>query len=438
MEKKLKYIIDSIPDFEIRLKAGKRILKKLEKYTATIEKIEKKVFTGGEGLTAQLEEAKRINKEIAAYYTEASENLSTLKETVKSIDLLKEAFETSLETTNTLISNVNDPETGIQSKLNAANEDKNETRSILLSAENTKKELDTKVESIQGQLQEMEQLYDDFIEIKTKIDDPTNGLIKVLSSSTAKRDEIFAIKKKADTLFADILKTRDESVAFTTEIKKYKDETELNTEIIRAYAKESEENNSKIAQIYDIATGRGLAGSFDKRKKELLLSVWIWGAVLVVSVASYVFVLMWIYHETFQKGIPNIDVAAWYRLTLTLPILGLIAFAAYQYSRERNFLEKYAFKSATAVALESYTKLLTDKFSMHETKIVRFVLNAMTMIYREPHDIEKKYKFNFGINKIFNLGVEEDKMEEITDFIEKSVDDAVDIKNEKNKGKPTR
>jgi len=434
-EKKLIQVVQSIPEFEKKLKDGRKVLRLLEKYVNILDATERKLSRGDNGLHFQLQQATTLKDKVQEIYKAADTSLVEIKEITSNLQVEKGVIEKTIAEVNQSISEVNDPESGINAQLNGAEEDKSSVREILLAVEGDQEQLGTKVVAIEEKIQEMNMLYEDFLETKKKIDDPETGLIKTLEDCGLTKDKIVAIEKQANTLYATILKIKDDSSAFLKDIRLLKQEAESKRDSIFIFAEESEKNNAKIAEIYGIATGTGLAGSFDKRKKELNIAVLLWGIVLFLGVIGYVGLLIWVYNETFKNGTPKIDVAAWYRLTLTLPALFLVGFASIQYSRERALLEKYAFKSATALALEAYTRLLTEKFAQKfEGEIVKFVLNAMTMIYKEPHEQEKKYKFNLGFNKIFNVDLEENQMQEISDVVEKSVHIA---KSEKTKEKGT-
>lgn len=410
LEKKLLFLIRQFPEYEQKLKEGKNILRLLDKYGKTLEETEKRLSNGEAGLSAQLQQATNLKENIDSIHSSVQQVMSEFKQMI-------ENAESEINKSREVISKIDDPESGLEFKLNTAIDATNRTITAASSTETLLASTKNNVEEIKSKVEELNNLYKEFLEIKIKIDDPENGLVKILENCGATRDEITAIKDQSKTLFTEISRIKDDSNNFLNDIKNIKSEAEIKNNNVKNFAKESEEYKSKIAQIYELATGSGLANSFDKRKKELYLGMYLWLLLLIGTIIVYLYLISWVISEVFRNSNPSIDAAAWYRLTLTLPLIFLVGFASMQYSKERNLLEKYAFKSATALALEAYTRLLTEKFSDAKDKIITFVLNAMTMIYKEPHDKEKTYKMNFGFNKVFNIGLEEQTMQEVEEIV---------------------
>ncbi len=141
----------------------------------------------------------------------------------------------------------------------------------------------------------------------------------------------------------------------------------------------------------------------------------------------------------FSQYIPNgnhpSDWKFWYRFAFTSPVIFYIAFASHNYSKVRDLLEKYAFKFATSLSLQSYTKLLTDTFQDKEYKdeLLKFSLRTIDMVYKEPYiekDKDKTRKFSFG-NKIINIGLED------IETLAKQNIDITDVISDKKSGKET-
>jgi siderophore synthetase component len=108
-----------------------------------------------------------------------------------------------------------------------------------------------------------------------------------------------------------------------------------------------------------------------------------------------------------------------------------------EYSKERNLLERYAFKSATALSLEGYTTLLINTFGkekeVNEEKILEFVINSMAQIYQEPFQPTKESKVTISFDgKVASLKADIAKTMEET---KKSVINGV--KEEIKKALPT-
>jgi hypothetical protein len=141
----------------------------------------------------------------------------------------------------------------------------------------------------------------------------------------------------------------------------------------------------EIIDAYGFLTGAGLAHSFKERQDSLNGSAKLWRWLLIWSVIVWVINLGLIAY--FVK-LP--ETFSWtfflYKISYSAPGLFAVWYSAIQYSRERRLLESYAFKSATAKALESYTDVLSKRFSDDEYQhsILDFVLSSMKTIYRHP------------------------------------------------------
>ena len=413
-----------IKRYNYQLKKGEKVIGLIEKYNNLFQNFK---VRDGKGLEELLNYSEEIKTAIENTKNSAAESLRLANQYLADVSPKIDEMNKAYGTFTSIRDQVDNPESGLQTVFNKSSEFFSQIGQTQSKAEEMVKEIERNRNDAITKFTELDKLYSEFLSIKDKINDPNAGLQALTDLSTAKKNELEAIRSQSDKLFLEISRLKDDSNSFLKDIKNAKLQAEESTNKIKEYEKESQEFKLKIAEIWEIATGSGLSNSFGKRKKELLIGTGAWVLILILGVIGYVALLVWIYHETFRNGTPTIDVAAWYRLTLTLPVLFLIGFASIQYSKERNILEKYAFKSATALALEAYTYLLTDKFVKFEKEIVKFVLNAMTMIYKEPYDKGKKYKINFGINRIFNMGVEENQMEEIQEIMKKAKGINIDI-----------
>ena len=76
---------------------------------------------------------------------------------------------------------------------------------------------------------------------------------------------------------------------------------------------------------------------------------------------------------------------------------------------ERDYEERYAFKAVLSTSLESYIKLLRDKFPDDKEPLLKFTLKTIDTIYEKPYARkDKRMKIVLGW-KIINMGVEVDE-----------------------------
>jgi len=264
-------------------------------------------------------------------------------------------------------------------------------------------ELNQHITKLQSTLNEINAIRDSALNPETGIQD---GINKINSA----KEQVLSLKQEVSDI-------RDLSKKHETELATLVSESRKSKQTIDEAEQASSETVKKIEKIYQLAADTGLAGSYDRRKSQIQIAVWIWGGIFILSII--VLIVLAIVFVVYNQDI-LVNELFIIRLLFFTPLVGLLVYSSVQYSRERNLLEKYAFKAAMALALESYTELLSKRFkNKYEEKIVHFVLSAMESIYKEPHAEPKKLSYKFGFNNKFgNLGAEvieelEDKISEI-------------------------
>lgn len=177
---------------------------------------------------------------------------------------------------------------------------------------------------------------------------------------------------------------------------------------IAVHKKEVEGYRKEVEKIYGYINGQGLAHSFSERQKQLKWPLIIWSVMLFASTCLFSWALYEVFRELPVDTITGKRVfdpsSLFYRLSFVSPIILIFFVALRQYSRERRLLESYAFKAATAKALESYTEILARRFpeDKFRHRILAFVLYAMVGIYRHPNnelgkvEDEKEWTESFG------------------------------------------
>jgi hypothetical protein len=137
------------------------------------------------------------------------------------------------------------------------------------------------------------------------------------------------------------------------------------------------ERNNYLDDLIGREVGASLFETFKQRKTEISGSIGFWKwSVLGVTVST----VAWIF---FLFGNGDVSQMAWQVLLIntikTAPVIGLLLFTISQYSKERNFQEEYAFKSAVALTINSYANQLNDKSNRD-----RLVMDSVTAIYKSP------------------------------------------------------
>jgi hypothetical protein len=150
-----------------------------------------------------------------------------------------------------------------------------------------------------------------------------------------------------------------------------------------------DERIAYLDELIGREVGASLFGTFKQRKTELQspLTFWKWG-VLAMSIITVLGITA-IFTNIFGLfGEATADFT-WQRLVLnslkTLPFFILLFFAIRQYARERIFQEEYAFKSAVALTIDAYSKLISKQESKDD-----LIFKAVEGIYRSPISVKDK------------------------------------------------
>lgn len=206
-----------------------------------------------------------------------------------------------------------------------------------------------------------------------------------LSDMKVRRDELLKRDKEAQEKVEAALLSFSEKLA-TADDAQSKVESAVDSVMQKeAYFKE---RNKYLDDLIGREVGSSLFETFKQRKNEISGSIafWKW-SVLVAAGMS----LAWIF---FLFGISDVSSMPWQIVLInsvkSIPVIGLLLFAIAQYSKERNFQEEYAFKSAVALTINSYANQLDDK--LNRDKLVMESVGAVYLspIHRMVKNVESK------------------------------------------------
>lgn len=310
--------------------------------------------------------AKQKFSELETEYANFTELKNKLKEKVEKIDTLVSSSETKSQEVLTLLTSVN----------------------------TTKQDIDSSHSRINTLKSEIENFYTTFTTLKTQIEDPTNGLQAGIDWSQLKKDEI-------SKQYEEIIKIQTNAENLKTEIEEYK-------KTVEKYKLESEEFKKSIAETLNFVTSSSLTSSFIERRETVKKSTnfWLWttiiGTALLGGAVLYIYYLQ-VNNQDSQNW------HAWYRYLFTSPLIYLVYLSSKNYKLERDLQEKYAFKAVLSTSLESYIKLLKDKFPEDKDQLLSLTLDTIGKIYKEPYiENKQKTKIYFGFKNIINGGIELD------------------------------
>lgn len=375
----------------------------IELYHASFVEMRTKLSDGTTGLDAVFNQSTNLKNQIEQINTNAQTDLNQITEKVNSINIKIQEMETYYGSFVDLRNKLGDSQTRLQALLDQATILKNNIVQVDIESKASLEKINENVTSITAKVSEIEAYYTNtFLPLKEKIDDDKTGLQAILGSATNLKNEIVKTKAGTDESFREIKNLTDQSL-------KLKDQSQKTTIEIEELKNRSAEFKTDIEQTFKIATDVSLANSFNERKKDLQVESDKWLRNVEYSTLLLAVVVLVIFASQYIGDIKVYDWKFWYRFAFTSPIIFYIAFASHNYNKVRDLLEKYAFKFATSLSLQSYTKLLTDNFKEKEHKddLLRFAIRSIDMIYKEPYaQKDKTRKFSVG-NKIINIGLED-------------------------------
>lgn len=411
-ENEYKTLKDEIIGIRAEYKKAEKVFKDIDVFVARFEAV-RKAFEDGDGSTQA--HIKNI--------TEKTGELNTLKESAQNS---AEKMSESLKQVNQQIKELGDAYASfseIKGKIEGRN---SEIANLFDTAKSLKKDIeDTKSEAqktleririsfddIQSKVKEVQGAYQDFIKIKTRIDDKNTGLAAAFklvqdtqTSATKLIDEIHSFRKEVEEILDDVQ-------------KKQKNVEELAGKVSDNF-KFSEEKKVEIQKATNLIIDASFAETFERRRKDIedKLHSWkpwlSWKVLFFLSILALGGAVLSLLFTHQLGGLEGIELFI-ARLFYTSPLIILVAFAAAQYSKERDIAEKYAFKAASAAAIKNHIEFLTTTFGREDKQVADFVTSAFTTIYREPYKTDDMKR---RVNKLEKKieGMEEGRKNTVAD-----------------------
>lgn len=209
----------------------------------------------------------------------------------------------------------------------------------------------------------------------------TESLNKISSDINDNAKKFNDITNHNNNLKLDLEKAINDSIEYNTQIKASHD-----------YINSQKE---QIEKMVGLATDGAIGYKFDNRQKNINNSVSFWKRAVPIS---YILAAIWvaIIFNAFEKNLSNEWLNLSINLVKTTPAWLLVAFCTNQYKKEREFEEEYAFKSAVAMTITSYTSLLNnDDLNEMKTKD-KLLSKVLDDLYASPikKDNHKKKLFS--------------------------------------------
>ena len=339
------------------------------------------------------EEFEKIFEEVKSSALAIEQIRSNAHGKVQSIETFYSGFER-------LRNQIEDGDTGLAKVFEDVKTTKREIDQIRESSQARLEEINSQATSVIEKVKAIENFYSDkFIKIKADIEDEKSGLQATLGAAQELKNQIVKAKSGADESFREIKNLSDES-------KKLRDQSELSTNAIESLKNASIELKNSIGETLDLVTSSSLTESFIRRRDRISKSVSFWNWFTIGSVVALGVSVLFIYYlqSTAIDGFK--DWHSWYRYLFISPLIYLSYLCSKNYRMERDYEEKYAFKTVLSASIQAYIKLLDDKFPDKKDDLFKFALKSIDQIYQEPYsDKNESNEVYGGFRNIFNFGI---------------------------------
>jgi len=291
------------------------------------------------------------------YFRQSEETVNSEKER---IELVSKQLEKSTSEFSALLKEIESSKDGLSQFTVAKQKELSEIESLLASARNNSSEIS---------------------ELHTSATSTTGKISSLLDASDEKKsesDELHQDSRETLKQIKSTMKKQEQTLKIQLEdFEGLKSKFEENLVFIESKSEYFIERNGYLDDLIGREVGVSLFETFKQRKGEIGSSIGFWKwSVPVTTIVT----IIWIF---FLFGNGDLSDLSWQIILINsfkaLPVIGLLLFSISQYTKERNFQEEYAFKSAVALTINSYADQLQGK----ENKD-KLIMDSVSSIYRTP------------------------------------------------------
>lgn len=407
---------------------SKTIIDELEGYYTKFDEIRTKLDDDTDGLEANEQWSVTKKAEITQLVTDATAKLTEL-ETVKTtaetlIQSIQEIHDDDFEP---LSDKITDPTTGLEAIFTSATNYLEKIKAALASTQTDYATTQTTLADIESKNTEIETAYDEFTEIKAKVDDPENGIEAQYDAIKKFAKDAAQAKNNAENELASVISLKTNATENLENIQESKEQ-------IDTLKQESSTLTEAIRNNLDISTADSLSSALTIQRTSFDTSVKKWGWATALTIVLLAVVLGYIYYTLFiMQGETNIlskQLDGWTILItvvskaiFTAPLIFALYFTTSNFTKVKELRDNYIGKEIAAKNLQAYTKLLEDQFPAAKTSRLDFTLKNMQAIYDDPTLNKKKRRYNINIGKVVQFDVQEEDMQEFKNDILKSAEE---------------
>lgn len=256
---------------------------------------------------------------------------------------------------------IDDPETGLEATLTTIKQVRGRAKEAATKAEATLKTADSTLVQIQKYITIIDKAYASFLDSKKKVDDPVDGLEATLKAMKKLRDNIATVADQSKTLFTQINGYKDEAASSLKDINQNKTSSETALSDIHQYEADSEAAKNSIEKLLNIASQESSTAYFKQRTKFVTSVAGLW---LFIGVGALIWAVI-LGHELVNDVIKQDDISVATVVARALVATPVVTFAFYafrNYGKERTTAEQYAFKEISGATLEGHVEMACRAF----------------------------------------------------------------------------
>jgi hypothetical protein len=413
---------------------ARNILTELEGYYTSFDELRKRLDSEDGGLKVNLEWSQKQKSEIDTIVTQANEKIIELQGVATSVKTLVDQVQAQYDSFVPLSAKITDPSTGIEAMLTLATTLKDNIATLADTAKTDATSASTALADIKARSAEVEAAYTAFIELKKEIDDPETGVEAQIAEIKKYASDALKAKTSAESDLLSVVKVKDDTVEHFEAVKASKEE-------IDTLKTESQKLTDDIRNTLGMTSAYSLSKEIEAQRKKLDRALLLWGIAVAVAVILLAATLSIIFYTLFldktSKDIihsvngTDVLLTVLSKALFTSPFIFTLYFTTTNYSRTREYRDRYVAKEIASKNLQAYVKLLRDEFPSNSTERLEFALHNMQAIYDNPATTKKR-SYNFGINRIFQFGIQEEDTAQLKDILAKDLEGVVITERKKS------
>lgn len=274
--------------------------------------------------------------------------------------------------------------------------------------ENLKNTLNSKILEIDNYIDSKRNDFEQISSLLNQSRIESNEITSILSNSSNRDTEISGIlnnvKDKVTAIDQEIISYQHEFKTIKSQWENIESEFNDNQKQALMYfdkAKEhveyTESRKEEIETLTGMAADGALGSKFHDRENKLTEKIPFWKRLIILmTLGTMIWVL--IVFTCFPSKFDNEWVNLLVNLLKTTPVFILYGFVFKQYSKERNLEEEYAFKSAVAMTLTAYSRMLAEGDRDPNKSRQEMILKSIENLYKAPKIHSEKSESLFSFN----------------------------------------